>query len=112
MKAQNKQKLLLGGMVVGGVMMLSPFAGAIGTALGMMRSFEEIQTRSYVSDPGQLAEAIGESLTATAVGVFVGIPGFLLFLISFILFLLHRKKRNTAPPPVPQAPVRSEQPRD
>ncbi|MCB1225680.1 MAG: MotA/TolQ/ExbB proton channel family protein [Verrucomicrobiales bacterium] len=58
----------------------TPMIGLIGTVIGMKGAFKTLGT-SGVGDPGKLAAAIGEVLVATASGLFIAVPAFLLFYI-------------------------------
>jgi biopolymer transport protein ExbB/TolQ len=105
MQARTKRRLLIAGVMLGAVMMLSPFVGMVGTVLGMHHAFEAVAAKPHAGDPAQLSEAIGETLISTAVGIVVAIPGFLLFVTSLVLLLIHRRKQTATPPPVPHAPT-------
>lgn len=56
----------------------SPMIGLMGTVLGMIRAFSTLGT-SGIGDPGKLAGAIGEVLVATASGLFIAVPAFMMF---------------------------------
>lgn len=56
----------------------TPMIGLTGTVTGMMRAFSTLGT-SGVGDPAKLAGAIGEVLIATASGLFIAVPAFLMF---------------------------------
>lgn len=53
---------------------LCPFIGAIGTVIGMIRSFAELSTEG-VGDPSVLSAAIGEVLIASYLGLLGGLVG-------------------------------------
>lgn len=96
MTTKVKRRLLLAGIIAGGLMMLSPFAGLIGTVLGMKRAFHEMGT-SGISDPGHLSAAIGETLISTAAGIIIAVPGVVIFITCLVLSVLQRR---TSPPDV------------
>lgn len=56
----------------------TPMIGLTGTVTGMMRAFATLGT-SGVGDPAKLAGAIGEVLIATASGLFIAVPAFMMF---------------------------------
>lgn len=51
----------------------APFIGLLGTVIGIVRSFRELQTSSGQVSAGLMAE-IGEALVATAIGLLVALP--------------------------------------
>lgn len=51
----------------------APFIGLLGTVIGIVRSFRELQSSSGQVSAGLMAE-IGEALVATAVGLLVALP--------------------------------------
>ena len=56
----------------------TPMIGLVGTVVGMMGAFAELGT-SGVGDPAALAGHIGEVLVATASGLAVAVPAFMIF---------------------------------
>lgn len=58
----------------------TPMVGLLGTVGGMMGAFETMGT-SGISDPGKLSEKIGEVLMATASGLGIAIPAFMMFYV-------------------------------
>lgn len=58
----------------------TPMVGLLGTVGGMMGAFETMGT-SGISDPGALSEKIGEVLIATASGLAIAIPAFMMFYV-------------------------------
>jgi biopolymer transport protein ExbB len=58
----------------------TPMIGLTGTVTGMMKAFEKLGGGGG-TDPSQLAGAIGEVLIATAAGLFIAIPAFMLFYV-------------------------------
>lgn len=69
----------------------SPMIGLVGTVLGMMSAFSTLGS-SGVGDPSKLSEAIGHVLVATASGLFVAIPAFILYYVlrNRITVILHQ----------------------
>ncbi|MGD8710478.1 MAG: MotA/TolQ/ExbB proton channel family protein [Ectothiorhodospiraceae bacterium] len=53
---------------------LSPLLGLLGTVLGMIDAFQQIQAAGSQLDPGLLAGGIWEALLTTAAGLTVAIP--------------------------------------
>ncbi len=51
----------------------APFVGLLGTVIGIVRSFRELQSSSGQVSAGLMAE-IGEALVATAIGLLVALP--------------------------------------
>lgn len=66
----------------------TPMIGLVGTVSGMMKAFKNMGT-SGIGDPSGLAKSIGEVLIATASGLFIAIP-------AFIMFYLLRNKLQVA----------------
>lgn len=58
----------------------TPMIGLVGTVTGMMSAFATLGT-SGVGDPSKLSGAIGEVLVATASGLAVAVPAFMVFYI-------------------------------
>ncbi len=56
----------------------TPMIGLVGTVSGMMKAFKNMGT-SGIGDPSGLAKSIGEVLIATASGLFIAIPAFIMF---------------------------------
>lgn len=56
----------------------TPMIGLVGTVTGMMRAFATLGA-SGVGDPSRLSGAIGEVLIATATGLAVAVPAFMIF---------------------------------
>ncbi len=56
----------------------TPMIGLTGTVTGMMSAFATLKT-SGAGDPAKLSGAIGEVLIATASGLFIAVPAFLMF---------------------------------
>lgn len=80
---------------------ISPLLGLLGTATGMVRSFQAIQAKSssfYPVSPGDLAGGIWEALLSTVAGLIVAIPAFAAYnyLVSRINnFVLEMEKAST-----------------
>lgn len=68
----------------------SPMIGLTGTVLGMMTAFDTLGS-SGVGDPSKLSSAIGHVLVATASGLFVAIPAFIVYYVlrNRITVILH-----------------------
>lgn len=61
---------------MGAWLQLSPFIGAIGTVIGMIRSFAELSSSAEgVGDPSMLSAAIGEVLIASYIGLLGSLVG-------------------------------------
>lgn len=58
----------------------TPMVGLLGTVGGMMGAFEAMGTTG-ISDPGALSNKIGEVLIATAGGLAIAIPAFMMFYV-------------------------------
>ncbi len=96
-----KRPLLIFGIVVGGLLMLGPVVGMLGTFFGMMRAFQDLGS-SGVHDPERLSADIGTVLYSTFAG-FVAFPiGLLAAGICTIFLVLDYRK---TPPPLPGHPV-------
>ena len=88
-------------MIVGGAIAVgAPAVGALGAALGMVRSFATLGEKG-VADPKGLAESVGGVLTASAYGFFVAGFGLVIFFIGLGLWLSAKSRR--VPPPLPGA---------
>lgn len=72
LRAQNSYLSVIG--------VVAPMIGLLGTVIGMMKAFATLGG-SGISDPRKLASSIGEVLTATASGLFIAIPAFILYYI-------------------------------
>jgi len=59
---------------------VSPMVGLTGTVLGMIKAFQTLGS-SGAADPSKLAGNISEVLVATGAGLFVAIPGFILYYV-------------------------------
>jgi len=95
----KRKKWPVVGIIVGILLMLTSLIGPLGTMLGMARAFETLGA-SGPGDPEVLASAISETLIASAAGIIVGIPGFILFVVSLVFFFVERSKPQA--PPMPQ----------
>lgn len=58
----------------------TPMIGLVGTVMGMMKAFENMGSAG-IGDPSGLAAAIGEVLIATASGLAIAIPAFMMFYV-------------------------------
>lgn len=94
----NKSKMLpIAGIVIGGILSLSPMFGLLGTVIGMNHAFAVLGA-SGVSDPRKLSDSIGHVLMFTASGLFIFPLGILILVVS-IIFLV--KAPRPEPPPLP-----------
>lgn len=59
---------------------VAPMVGLTGTVIGMMKAFKTLGS-SGAADPSKLSANISEVLFATAFGLFVAIPGFVLYYV-------------------------------
>jgi biopolymer transport protein ExbB len=59
---------------------VSPMVGLTGTVVGMIKAFKTLGS-SGAADPSKLAGNISEVLVATGAGLFVAIPGFVLYYV-------------------------------
>ena len=82
----KKRRISLIGMVLGGILTLSPAFGLLGTAIAMVRAFASLG-HSGVSDPKALSGDIGGVLISTAIGLVLCPVGLVLFTISLIFYL-------------------------
>lgn len=69
---------------------IAPMLGFLGTVVGMIRAFQEIQNLQGNVNPSVLAGGIWEALVTTAAGLLVGILA-----LFFYNFLLERIRRQT-----------------
>lgn len=67
---------------------LAPMLGFLGTVVGMVRAFQQIQRLQGAVNPSVLAEGIWEALITTAFGLAVGIMA--LFLYNFLVNRINR----------------------
>jgi biopolymer transport protein ExbB len=97
-----KRRFTIAGMVVGGLLTLTPFFGIFGTVFGMMSAFAALGN-SGSSDPRQLASSIGVTLMSTAAGFILFPVGILIFALSIVFYC---RMRVQTPPPVPLEEIR------
>jgi biopolymer transport protein ExbB len=64
--------------MLGTIASISPLLGLLGTVVGMIRTFNAIQTQG-VGDPAALGGGIAEALITTAAGLTVAIPSLLAY---------------------------------
>ena len=64
--------------MLGTIASISPLLGLLGTVVGMIRTFNAIQTQG-VGDPAALGGGIAEALITTAAGLTVAIPALLAY---------------------------------
>jgi len=70
------------------IVMTAPLVGLLGTVVGMIETFDSLQTMSLFSQSGGIAGGISQALITTQLGLAVAIPG--LFISSF----LEKRQRN------------------
>jgi len=95
-----RRKLLITGMIVGGLLFLGPVFGYLGTIFNMMGAFKDFSD-SGINDPRALSAHIGNTLLATALGVIACPIGLLLLVPCIVLFV---KDKKQLPPPIPSEP--------
>lgn len=81
---QTKRRLMIAGMLLGGLLMMAPMFGLAGTIFGMSRAFHSLSA-SGIGDPPALANAIGTTLTSTMIGLVLCPIGIVLLIISSVL---------------------------
>jgi biopolymer transport protein ExbB/TolQ len=96
----NAKRLSIVGIVIGALLALGPLWGFLLTGVSMMRAFDTLG-KSGVADPKQLSLEIGNSLMATAAGLFIFPLGLVVLTVS-IVFLVRAMRRT--PPPLPPLP--------
>lgn len=76
--------------VLGTIASVAPLLGLLGTVLGMILTFQAIQTQGGAADVGDLAGGISQALVTTFAGLSVGIPAVMAnrFLLSRVDTLL------------------------
>jgi hypothetical protein len=88
-------------MIVGGLLLLSPFIGLFGTVIGMMGAFKTLSGPG-ISDPNALSASIGTTLISTAAGLFLFPVGLGVLAISIVFFV---RTGTAVPPPIPPGGV-------
>ena len=96
--SKPRRKLLVAGMMLGGLLSLSPLLGALGTVVGMMRSFQKLGSEG-VASPGEVANAIGFSLGFAIAGLILFFCGIGILIPSIMMF---RRSAGSIPPPIPE----------
>jgi biopolymer transport protein ExbB/TolQ len=79
----RQQRIALGSMIAA-----APLLGLLGTASGLVRTFESLSAQKGQSSMEELAGGISEVLVATESGLVVAIPALL------IVYLAHREMRK------------------
>jgi len=97
----NNRKLSIAGIVCGALLALGPVWGIALTVLSMFHAFQTLG-QAGVSDPGNLAQNLGNGLMATTIGMVLCPVGFLIVAVS--IYFLTRKCVAT-PPPLPQEEI-------
>lgn len=64
---------------VGIISKITPLMGLLGTVIGMIKAFMEIQSQRGMVEPSMLAGGIWEALITTAAGLLVAIPALLIY---------------------------------
>lgn len=97
------RKWLIAGMIIGGLLMLSPLFGLVGTAVGLSRAFSVLGSQG-IGDPEELSAAVGDTLFSTSIGLLLLPFGLVLFATCLVIFLMNRSKTSAPPLPRPSAP--------
>ena len=92
-----KRRLLIAGIVMGALLTLAPVFGLLGTVFGMMRAFDTLGSTG-LGDPQALSASIGDTLIATAAGLFLCPVGIVVLTLSLVFFF---RLRRPVPPPLP-----------
>src|SRR5258708_18082856 len=79
----------------GGIPLLGPVIGLIGTVFGMVGAFDTLGS-SRVANTDKLSSDIGVTLISTASGFFIGLIGLIFFMVCLIYWLC---TRSTPQPP-------------
>jgi len=59
---------------LGAIAALEPLMGLLGTVLGLIEAFREVETLKVVGDPSVVAAGVWQALITTAAGLFIAIP--------------------------------------
>lgn len=78
-------------MIVGGLLMLAPVCGVIGTLLGMVSSFGEIARSDGPPDAHVVAEGVQTAMIATILGLALFPVGLATFVVSLVRYFKSRK---------------------
>ncbi len=71
-----------------GVALLSPLVGILGTLLGMLKTFEQVNEQGGFTGPAELTTGVFTALITSVLGMTVAVPMYL-----FYLYFLGRAKR-------------------
>ncbi|MEZ4699005.1 MAG: MotA/TolQ/ExbB proton channel family protein [Rhodothermales bacterium] len=74
--------------IIASIAGIAPMLGFLGTVIGMIKAFQEIQNLQGNVNPSVLAGGIWEALVTTAVGLLVGIAA--IFLYNFLINRINR----------------------
>lgn len=97
-----KRRLLIAGMIVGGIMLfISPIAGALGAA-GAVAQANVVLGDTGIADPRALASRIGLAILSSAAGLCLALAGGILCVVCLIFYLKLRQIRFS-PPPLPKS---------
>lgn len=66
------------------LVVVPPVIGLVGTVLAMIRAFETLGPSGEAGDPSLIAEAIGEALMSTAMGIKVSLAALIILVITTI----------------------------
>lgn len=80
---------------------IAPLLGFLGTVVGMIKAFQEIQNLAALGEaigPGSLAGGIWEALITTAIGLSIAIPTYLAYsyFSSYVDKLVNQMEKNTS----------------
>ncbi len=67
--------------------------GVSGTVFGMIGAFKSLNENNE-ADPSELADNISQSMTTTAIGIVVSLIFLILFVISLVMVLSNRKRKQ------------------
>jgi biopolymer transport protein ExbB/TolQ len=95
MPASSRRRWIAAGLVVGGLLTISPLLGVLGTIFGMMNAFAALGADGAAGDSEVLSRGIGQALVATAAGLILFVPGVIILIVSFIHY--RRAKRAALP---------------
>ena len=67
--------------------------GVLRTVFGMVGAFKSLNENNE-ADPSELADNISQSMTTTAIGIVVSLIFLILFVISLVMVLSNRKRKQ------------------
>jgi len=83
------------GIVIGNLLLFSPLIGLFGTALGMQRAFDRLDSTG-IQDPKALSGSIGSVLIVSAAGLIGFVCGVVLLTVSIIFFIRAGRMQQAA----------------